>query len=288
MTKFEKILLTAVILIAGGSLFGGAVYALIAGNYLHNAGLVSCAILFVVLIAAMYYCGRTIRLIWKGVFVLFILQACDHAKSNQQVLVSNDCGMSWKEIQAGDAIPTGAGNYCHMKVVIPNFPMQGEAVFVANLKDRVKVTTNIDYDYSITNGLSFIREAKTLGKSSDTSDIDPSQFEGAENRVIDKRLRDVAKDMFLSQDIIELDQAELEDLLLAECNKRLLPLGVTLNFISITFEPDYQTKQAIDVATAMRIYESKGLVELGKEVIVARAGATEVNAEVTQTNTKEQ
>ncbi|MFM8835054.1 MAG: hypothetical protein ACKOEV_15745 [Cytophagales bacterium] len=59
----------------------------------------------------------------------------------------------------------------------------------------------------------------------------------------------------------------------------LEPLGVHLNFITLTFDLDEQTRQAIDVSTAMKIYESRGLVEIGKEVISQRAGATKIVVE---------
>ncbi|KAA3439314.1 hypothetical protein [Rufibacter hautae] len=211
------------------------------------------------------------------------LQSCNYAKSNQQVVTSDDCGMNWKKIQAGDAVPKGMGNPCFMKVVIPNFPMQGDSRFISNLKDRVRASIHIDYDYSITEPLAFIKQAKFLGKANAHADsgeaLEPTAFEGAENMVIDKRIRDVSKALFLKEDIVELDQAELESQLLVESNKVLEPLGVHLNFITLTFDLDEQTRQAIDISTAMKIYESKGLTEVGKEVIVSRAGATKVTVE---------
>lgn len=214
---------------------------------------------------------------------LFTLQSCNYAKSNQQVVVSDDCGMNWKLIKAGDAVPKGGLNACYMKVVIPNYPMQGESKFISNLKDRVRASIHIDYDYSIINPLAFIKQAKYLGKANSDADDDEalnnSAFEGAENMVIDKRIKDVAKDIFLDQDIVELDQAEIENQLLIASNKVLEPLGVHLNFITLTFDLDEQTRQAIDVSTAMKIYESKSLQELGKQVMIQRAGATKIVVE---------
>jgi hypothetical protein len=49
-----------------------------------------------------------------------------------------------------------------------------------------------------------------------------------------------------------------------------------LNFITLTFDLDEQTRQAIDVSTAMKIYESKSLQEVGKQVIIQKAGATKI------------
>ncbi|MCT1525326.1 hypothetical protein [Sphingobacterium hotanense] len=211
-----------------------------------------------------------------------IVQSCNYAKSNQQVVVSSDCGMTWKKIEAGDAVPKAGLNMCYMKVVIPNFPMQGEARFISNLKDKVRANIHIDYDYSITDALSFIKQAKFLGKANvdaDNEDALGKSFEMAENMVIDKRIKDVAKRVFVNEDIVELDQSDIENHLLEESNRELEKLGVKLNFITLAFDLDEQTRQAIDVSTAMKIYESKGLQDVGKAVMIERAGATKISVE---------
>ena len=217
-----------------------------------------------------------------GMGLIWTISSCNYAKSNQQVLVSSDCGMMWSLIKAGEAVPKAGINPCYMKVVIPNFPMQGESKFITNLKDRVRANVHIDYDYSIIAPLEFIKQAKFLGKANANPDDDAAlgtSFEGAENMVIDKRIKDVAKAVFIDADIVELDQSDMENHLLEASNKVLEPLGVRLNFITLTFDLDEQTRQAIDVSTAMKIYESKGLSELGKQVMIQRAGATKMVVE---------
>lgn len=233
---------------------------------------------------------------YSYLLLVALLGGCNYAKSNQQVLVSSDCGMNWSKIAAGDAVPKGTMNPCYMKVVIPNFPMQGDSRFITNLKDRVRASVHIDYDYSITDPLAFIRQAKYLGKANAHADseeaLSSGAFEGAENMVIDKRIRDVSKAVFLNEDIVELDQAEIENNLLAKSNEVLEPLGVHLNFITLTFDLDEQTRQAIDVSTAMKIYESRNLTEVGKQVMIERAGATKIvvenQAEAPATKAKEE
>ena len=208
-----------------------------------------------------------------------LLNSCNYAKSNQQVVVSSDCGMTWKKIKAGNAVPKGGLNPCYMKVVIPNYPMQGESSFISNLKDRVRANVHVDYDYSIISPLDFIKQAKYLGKANtdaDNEDAIGNAFEGAENMVIDKRIKDVAKGVFINADIVEIDQSEIEAYLLNESNKVLEPLGIHLNFITLTFDLDEQTRQAIDVTTAMKIYESKGLQDIGKQIIIQKAGAAKI------------
>lgn len=283
MNTISKIFLTAfIVLIFGGVIIGGA--KMLSGNYFENASFITSGLVVLAIAAFVVAICYGIKRIWiPVVFCFLMLQSCNYAKSNQQVVVSTDCGMTWKKINAGDAVPKGIGNPCFMKVIMPNYPMQGDSKFITNLKDRVRANVHIDYDYSITEPLAFIRQAKYLGKANKDADDDgalnPDAFEGAENMVIDKRIKDVGKAMFLKEDIVELDQADLENSLLEESNKILAPFGVHLNFITLTFDLDEQTRQAIDVTTAMKIYESKSISDIGKQVMSARAGATKITIE---------
>lgn len=277
-------MISAVAITIAALMLYGSTKALFFGNYFtYNP--FNAIFLIIGLVMALYGLFRGVKSLWTVCIVCLLLtsQGCNYAKSNQQVLVSDDCGMNWKKINAGDAVPKGGMNACYMKVVIPNFPMQGDSKFITNLKDRVRASVHIDYDYSITEPLAFIKQAKYLGKANAEADsndaLSSTAFEGAENMVIDKRIRDVGKGMFLKEDIVDLDQAELENHLLLEANKVLEPFGVHLNFITLTFDLDEQTRQAIDVSTAMKVYESKGISEVGKQVMIQRAGASKITIE---------
>ncbi len=288
MSTLLKATITALAVLILLSL-GIGVYKAVAGGYMVHASFITIGLMAVGIVVAAALAILGLNKLWNSrnaaaiAALTICLQGCNYAKSNQQVVVSTDCGMTWDKIKAGDAIPKGVGNACYMKVVMPNYPMQGDSRFITNLKDRVRANVHIDYDYSIIEPLSFIRQAKYLGKANASADsedaLDNTAFEGAENMVIDKRIRDISKSMFLQEDIVELDQADLENKLLTESNRVLEPLGVHLNFITLTFDLDDQTRQAIDISTAMKIYESKGLTELGKQVMAARAGATKISIE---------
>lgn len=282
MSKFIKISIISAIVTPVVLLVYGATKAMI-GNYFANNPFNAIFILIGCAVACLGAFQLSKQIWTLPVLLLFVVsQGCNYAKSNQQVVVSDDCGMSWKKINAGDAVPKGGLNACYMKVVIPNYPMQGESRFVSNLKDRVRANIHIDYDYSIIDALAFIKQAKFLGKANTDADNEEAigkSFEGAENMVIDKRIKDVAKAVFLNEDIVELDQSDMEAHLLIESNKVLEPLGVRLNFITLTFDLDEQTRQAIDVSTAMKIYDSKGLNDVGKAVMIERAGATKITVE---------
>ncbi len=205
-----------------------------------------------------------------------ILSGCSYASANVQTLISDDCGVSWKLIEPGNSVPSRVGP-CAYKITVPDYPMPGETSFKTSFKDRVLATVEIGYEYAIVDAKVFISEAKYLGKpNSDSDDKTNSAYESAENAVIDKRIRDVATEMLITEDIVDFSQAEFEDKLLIEANNRLANKGVRLNFISFVPTPEEQTRLAIDMMTAMKIYESRQLGDLGQKVTVARAGATKI------------
>jgi hypothetical protein len=222
------------------------------------------------------------RLIFILSLITIFFQSCDYAHSNVQTLVTDDCGVTWKVIKAGQALPKMIG-VCSYKVTVPDYPMQGESKFRTAFKDRVLANIEVTYDYSIINPILFIGEAKYLGKANSQSEDQSnssSAYETAENAVIDKRIKEVVRDMLFHEDIVEFSQADFEDKLLKEVNKMLAEKGVQLNFLSFVPIPEEQTRLAIDVVTASKIYSGKNLQEVGKAVLAAKAGANKIEVNV--------
>lgn len=216
-------------------------------------------------------------------------QSCERSQANVRTLISNDCGVTWQLIPAGQTIPKRI-TACELKTTIPSAPMTGESHFKTNFANKVKTNIDMDYEYEITDPVKFITEAPYLAKSNaDADDVSSnnSRFESAENSIIDKRIKDIARDLLLDIDIVEFDQSEFEDLLQNKVNQALSDRGVHINYLSFVPTPSEQTEQAIDVATAMKIYESKGLQEVGKQVIANKAGATKIEMSVKQAENKE-
>ena len=221
--------------------------------------------------------------------MLLTLQSCDKSQANVRTLISNDCGVTWEIIPAGQTIPKRF-TACELKTTIPGAPMTGESHFKTNFANKVKTNIDMDYEYEIIDPVKFITEAPYLAKSNSDADevsMDNSRFESAENSIIDKRIKDIARDLLLNIDIVEFDQSEFEDTLQTQVNKALSNRGVHINYLSFVPTPSEQTEQAIDVATAMKIYESKGLQEVGKLVIANKAGATKVEMSVKNQPTTE-
>ena len=220
------------------------------------------------------------RLALAGLFAVLLpvaLYSCDYAQANVNTLVTDDCGVTWKLIAAGKSVPKGVANPCFYKVTIPDYPMQGDSRFKVVFAENVLASLDVSYDYTITNPMSFIQEAKYLGKTN-SAEVG-TQFEAAENTVIDKRIKDAVRGRLSKEDVVTFSPSDFEDLLLPELNKLLQPRGVTVNFLSLVPVYDEQTAQAVDVATAMKIYTSKNLEKLGEQVIANRAGASKVVVE---------
>jgi len=213
-----------------------------------------------------------------AIIIAFTFTSCDYATSNVQTLYTTDCGQTWRLIPAGQTIPKAIG-MCSYKVTVPDYPMQGESRFKTRFKDKVLANCEVSYDYSIVDGIKFLSEAKYLGKSNSSAEDQSNSsnaYETAENSVIDKRLKEVARELLPFEDIVEFSQADFEDSLQTKVNKLLATKGVVINFLSFVPIPDDQTRLAIDVATAAKIYDSKGLTDVGKAVLAARAGATKI------------
>lgn len=216
-----------------------------------------------------------------------LLSACNYAKSNAQVLYTGDCGVTWRAIPTGTRVPSTV-TFCEYTTSLPDYPMQGGAEFLTQFEGNVLVKVQIGYDYQITDPLKFIQNAKFLGKIRDKSgdsseDVQASgstgtsQYETAENVVIDIRLRELVTNGTKAADIVKFNPSTFEDELFKKANEVLGERGVTLNSITFVTMPEDQTRMAIDSATAMAVYESKGMGELGRDLVKARAGATQVN-----------
>jgi hypothetical protein len=213
-----------------------------------------------------------------AVLALTTLQSCDKSQANVQTLISNDCGVTWQLIPPGQTIPKRM-LACELKTTIPGAPMTGESFFKTTFANKVKANIELDYEYEIVDPVKFISNAKYLAKSNSDGDevsANSSRFESAENSIIDKRIKEIARNLLENVDIVEFDQSEFEDILQDAVNKDIESRGVHLNYLSFVPTPSVQTEQAIDVATAWKIYESKGLQEVGKQVISNRAGANNI------------
>lgn len=209
------------------------------------------------------------------------LTACSRTPSNVHVVSTTDCGANWEKLDTGSAIPKHTGNPCGYTTAIPNWPMAGETEFKTQFAGKVLSNARMSYSYSINNPVAFVSEARYLGKMGGSLEISASEvgskYEMAENIIIDKLLRELTTEMTRDLEIIDANPASIEDAVYKQANEALVAKGVVLSDMALVLENDDQTRLAIDSATAIRVYEAAGIRDVGKEVIAARAGATQIS-----------
>lgn len=214
-------------------------------------------------------------------FVL-VLAGCERVPSNVHALSTTDCGARWTKLTVGETVPKHPANPCGYNLAVPNWPMAGETAFKTQFAKKVLTNARLSYSYSITDPIAYISEARYLGKMKNnsleiSSDATGSQYEMAENIIIDKMLREVTTEFTRGVEIVDADPAQIEEAIYQKAKTILDAKGIEIADIALVLENEEQTRLAIDTATAIRVYESAGIKAVGEQVIIARSGATKIN-----------
>jgi hypothetical protein len=209
-----------------------------------------------------------------------IATGCARTPSNVHVLSTTDCGAKWEKLDIGSSVPKHTGNPCGYNLALPNWPMAGDAKFKTQFAKKVLSSATLSYTYVITNPIAFINEARYLGKMGGNLEISAEatgdRYEMAENIIIDKIFREATTELTRNIDLVDANPAEIEDAIFKMAKDILEKKGVTISDLALIIESDEQTRLAIDAATAVRVYDAAGIGDIGKQVITARAGATQI------------
>jgi hypothetical protein len=220
----------------------------------------------------------------------FGIAGCQAAVSNVQTIISDDCGQTWHLVPVGNTIPIRSG-LCALMVTVPNYPMAGESNFRGTFKNRVRVALNASYSYTIVDPLKYISGARFVGRQNSSGD-DPangaSVWDMAEDIIIDRHLRDIANtpEFLQGLDIVDYDEAKLDDDLMKKMNEDLATRGVRLDTFAFVVTPDDQTRNMIDVAAALRVCGSieNTTRDTCEHIITARAGAPRMTVNTAATH----
>lgn len=228
---------------------------------------------------------RFLKVAFLALIFTVVLAGCNRAPSNVITMQTSDCGRTWRTIGVGQTIPNQPMTVCGYNIQLPNYPMQGSTEFLTQFKDNVLVKVQISYDYTIVDGAKYLNFAKFLGRmrtettggeEANADNNGTSKYESAENVVIDNRIREQVTSDTPVEDIVTFNPTKFEAGLYKRANDIMAERGVQLSNMTFVVLPEDQTRMAIDAATAMAVYESKGMAELGRELVVARAGASQV------------
>jgi len=232
-----------------------------------------------------------LKLLLLAFTITFVTQGCfDRAKTNAQVLKTFDCGANWELIKTGESLGSNMG-ICTYYITVPNSPMAGEAKFRIAFEGNILAWIDINYQYIIEDPIKFINAAKYLGKEysgADTEGYSDKLYESAENSLIEKNLADIAREMLITESVLTFSNTQFEASLLETANKKFGERGISFTFISFTPEYSDQTQHAIDVGTAINIFEKIGISkEDALEIIKSKAGASVITVETSVTPEKE-
>lgn len=221
---------------------------------------------------------KTLKL-FSLLLVAAFLVACNKAPSNVHVINTTDCGVTWKQIPTGSAVPK-TPMHCEYNVALPNWPMAGDAEFRTQFQKNVMAKVRISYTYEIDDPVMYVKEARYLGKMGGSLELSASsvgdQYELAENIIIDKRFREIMTEITRNIDVITFDSAKLEAQVEKEITDHLKKNGISMGDIAMVIELDELTRLSIDTVTAIRLFESAGAAEVGREVLKGRASATRI------------
>jgi hypothetical protein len=207
--------------------------------------------------------------------------ACSRAPSNVHVISTTNCGASWTKLNVGETVPKHTGNPCGYTVAIPNWPMAGEVKFKTQFAREVLSDVEMSFTYIIVDPIKYISYARYLGKMGESLEISAEsvggRYEMAENIIIDKLLRAVTTEHTRNIDVVGANPAEIEDHIFSRVKRDLNNKGVEIPDLALVIKNDELTRLAIDAATAVRVYDNAGIGDVGRKVIVARAGAARIN-----------
>ncbi len=213
------------------------------------------------------------------IFLLVFGGCSSYAPSNIQILITEDCGKSWRIIPVGNSVPTGIGNYCYRVVMIPNYQLVGESRYKVTFDNNVSAFVDMDYVYSIVDPLKFIPNGRGIGTAKLNTEASKEyidgQFESLESTLLDKKIKDICRDYFKKQDVVDFDD-NFEKVIFDKANVDFEKLGIRLESLDVIPSFNEQTTEAIDATTALRIYKSKGLEKEGIEIIKAKASSSKI------------
>jgi len=201
------------------------------------------------------------------------------ANPNEWVISTSTCWNTSTVSKAGDPIPRLITT-CDRAVVLPATEMGAEFKTDTKFKGRVAGSVSISYRWKIVEPLKFLSTAKSITSAPTTTDykIDPNALEELENSIVDKMLSDICREMTPDMDA-GIDELTIERELQKAAEPQVDSRGVEFSGMSVNVTFDPQTEEALGVLSALNFYKASGEEELGRQVILRKAGAANITTQ---------
>lgn len=192
------------------------------------------------------------------------------------VVTTATCWNTYSITKAGAPIPRLLTT-CDRMIVLPATEMSADFVCETKFANRVAGDLAISYQWTIEDPMLFIQSAKSITSSSTSTyeKMNPDVIEAIENTVVDKALRDIVRE-YTPTIPAGTDEKVIEDKLEELVERETESRGVRFSSMSVNVNYDPQTEEALGVLSALLFYKANGEEELGRQVILRKAGAANI------------
>lgn len=211
--------------------------------------------------------------------IAMIFTACQpKVNPNEWVVSTTSCWNTMSVLKAGQMVPRTTMR-CDRIVILPATELSAEFKTETKFRNRLAGTVELSYQWRITNPKLFIASAKSIVSSptSEGNKIDPNKLESVENSVVDKLLINLVREYTPSVDPNEIDELTIERELKRRSDEQFDNRGIEFSNLSVNVNLSPQAEEALDVISALNFYRSNGEEELGRKIIEAKAGATNIH-----------
>lgn len=215
-----------------------------------------------------------------SILALLLTSCRPTVNPNEWVITTATCWNTMTVSKAGDIFPK-LYTTCDRAIVLPATEMSAEIQTETKFANRVAGNVSIAYQWRISDPLAFIRSAKSVVSSptDDNHKIDPNALEVIENAVVDKILIDIIRE-YTPNKLAGTDELTIEKDLNKLVESQIAERGVEFSNMSVNVNFSPQTEEALDVISALKFYQQNGEEELGRKVIVEKAGATSITTQL--------
>lgn len=217
----------------------------------------------------------------KTLFVLFtalLLSSCKgKINPNEWVVSTSTCWNEMNVLKAGQPIPRLLST-CDRLIILPATELSAEFKTETKFAKRLAGMVEMTYQWRITNPIEFVGSAKSI-VSSPTSEghkINPDKLESVENAVVDKLLINLIREYTPKIDPSDIDELTIEKELQKISATAFSDRGIEFSNLSVNVNLSPQAEEALDVISALNFYRENGEEELGRKIIEAKAGATNI------------
>lgn len=196
---------------------------------------------------------------------------------NEWYVSTSTCWNTMTVTKSGKPVPRLLTT-CDRGIVLPATQLAAEFKTETKFGNRLAGAVEMTYQWRITDPVVFIGSAKSLTSSGSNEfvKVNPDVLEQVENAVVDKMIINLIREHTPTIAPQDIDELTMEKDLKKLADEQLADRGIAFENLSINVNLSPQAEEAMDVISALEFYRANGEEELGRKIIEAKAGATNI------------